>query len=251
MKQAMNLMGYSFRPRGDEIFSGYVTYRKKNIRAQNRKLKMDTKPRSHLFFDDDGNTFLDSKRTEQVASEFRLGEQPVENTPPFSSTDNMVGSLLKLKNSEPEALGYEAHSSSIDDDEEMLEDSKKQKKKRKKQKKCNRSSLPQEILEDQNLLKYWHRRYQLFSKFDSGIKLDSGKLFFSFMQVVISKKIENKTNFFSVFFFAESWFSVTPEQLAKHHAERCRCDVIVDAFCGAGGNSIQFAFTCERGKDFF
>ena len=29
-------------------------------------------------------------------------------------------------------------------------------------------------------------------------------------------------------------------------AERCRCDVVVDAFAGVGGNAIQFAFTCER-----
>jgi len=48
-------------------------------------------------------------------------------------------------------------------------------------------------------------------------------------------------------FLAESWFSVTPEKLAMHTAERLRCDLIVDAFCGAGGNAIQFAFTCERG----
>lgn len=46
---------------------------------------------------------------------------------------------------------------------------------------------------------------------------------------------------------ADSWFSVTPEKIARHIAERCRCDVIVDAFCGAGGNAIQFAFKCERG----
>ena len=45
----------------------------------------------------------------------------------------------------------------------------------------------------------------------------------------------------------EGWFSVTPEKIAEHIAERCRCDVIVDAFCGVGGNTIQFAFTCERG----
>jgi trimethylguanosine synthase len=32
-----------------------------------------------------------------------------------------------------------------------------------------------------------------------------------------------------------------------HIAERCRADTIVDAFCGSGGNAIQFAFTCERG----
>lgn len=45
----------------------------------------------------------------------------------------------------------------------------------------------------------------------------------------------------------EGWFSVTPEKIAEHIAERCRCDVIVDAFCGVGGNAIQFAFVCEQG----
>ncbi|GFT13200.1 trimethylguanosine synthase [Nephila pilipes] len=65
--------------------------------------------------------------------------------------------------------------------------------------------------------KYWSQRYRLFSLFDEGIKLDK-----------------------------ESWFSVTPEHIAYHIAERCACDVIVDAFCGAGGNSIQFAYTCHH-----
>jgi trimethylguanosine synthase len=46
----------------------------------------------------------------------------------------------------------------------------------------------------------------------------------------------------------ESWFSVTPEKVASFTAERCKCDIIVDAFCGVGGNSIQFAKTCKRGK---
>lgn len=55
-----------------------------------------------------------------------------------------------------------------------------------------------------------------------------------------------------LFFFIESWYSVTPEIVAKHAAEKCACDVIVDAFCGAGGNSIQFALTCNRGtRKFF
>ncbi len=66
------------------------------------------------------------------------------------------------------------------------------------------------------------------------------------------------------------WFSVTPEDIAIHTAERCRSDTILgehkrwairmkgltatgpscltDGFCGVGGNAIQFAFTCERGK---
>ncbi|KAI8138776.1 RNA cap guanine-N2 methyltransferase-domain-containing protein [Fennellomyces sp. T-0311] len=44
----------------------------------------------------------------------------------------------------------------------------------------------------------------------------------------------------------EGWFSVTPEKIAAHIADRCRCDIIIDAFTGCGGNAIQFAFTCER-----
>jgi len=46
---------------------------------------------------------------------------------------------------------------------------------------------------------------------------------------------------------SEGWFSVTPERIARHIASRCRCDLVIDAFCGVGGNCIQFAFTCERG----
>lgn len=41
---------------------------------------------------------------------------------------------------------------------------------------------------------------------------------------------------------------MTPEKVAAHAAERCRCDVIVDGFCGVGGNSIQFAMTCLKGE---
>ncbi|KAI9140166.1 RNA cap guanine-N2 methyltransferase-domain-containing protein [Paraphysoderma sedebokerense] len=65
--------------------------------------------------------------------------------------------------------------------------------------------------------KYWYNRFKLFEKFDQGICLDE-----------------------------EGWFSVTPENIAAHIAERCRGDVIIDAFAGVGGNAIQFAFTCER-----
>jgi trimethylguanosine synthase len=45
----------------------------------------------------------------------------------------------------------------------------------------------------------------------------------------------------------EGWYSVTPERVAEQIAERCRCDTILDAFCGVGGNAIAFAKTCERG----
>ena len=42
------------------------------------------------------------------------------------------------------------------------------------------------------------------------------------------------------------WYSVTPELIADRIAERCRCDTVVDAFCGVGGNAIAFAKTCRR-----
>ncbi|KAJ3128878.1 hypothetical protein HK098_003205 [Nowakowskiella sp. JEL0407] len=56
---------------------------------------------------------------------------------------------------------------------------------------------------DKSLTKYWLQRYSLFTKFDDGIWLDE-----------------------------DGWFSVTPERIAKHIAERTKCSVIVDAFCG-------------------
>lgn len=87
----------------------------------------------------------------------------------------------------------------------------------KKKKRKKKPFYPAEIKENTKLKKYWHRRFSLFSKFDQGIKLDE-----------------------------ESWYSVTPELVAKHTAERCKCNVIVDAFCGAGGNTIQFALTCKQ-----
>ncbi|XP_025069966.1 trimethylguanosine synthase isoform X1 [Alligator sinensis] len=96
--------------------------------------------------------------------------------------------------------------------------------KKKKNKRKNRIaplSLPTEIAADPDLAKYWAQRYRLFSRFDDGIKLDR-----------------------------EGWFSVTPEKIAAHIAHRVQqsfsCDIIVDAFCGVGGNAIQFALASKR-----
>lgn len=74
------------------------------------------------------------------------------------------------------------------------------------------------IKQGNELYKYWCQRYNLFSRFDDGVQLDS-----------------------------ESWYSVTPENIAEHIAKRVHSAlgtdefVIVDAFCGVGGNLIQFA----------
>lgn len=49
----------------------------------------------------------------------------------------------------------------------------------------------------------------------------------------------------------EGWFSVTPEKIAEHIALRAQdsfsMELIIDAFCGVGGNAIQFALTGKRG----
>lgn len=105
-------------------------------------------------------------------------------------------------------------------DESILLDAEKPKRKRSKKKRRplkSTAELPEEIANDKTLMKYWSKRFSLFSRFDLGIKLDR-----------------------------ESWFSVTPEKVAAHTASKCQCDVIVDAFCGAGGNTIQFAKTCRK-----
>ena len=66
--------------------------------------------------------------------------------------------------------------------------------------------------------KYWAQRFHYFSLYDCGIQLD-----------------------------AESWYSVTPEKIALAIAARCRpTGVVVDAFCGCGGNAIALARRCRH-----
>jgi hypothetical protein len=42
---------------------------------------------------------------------------------------------------------------------------------------------------------------------------------------------------------SENISGVTPEEVAKHIAKRLRCDTVIDALCGFGGNTIQVIFT--------
>lgn len=67
----------------------------------------------------------------------------------------------------------------------------------------------------QDLIKFWHQRKYLFSKWDDGIWLDR-----------------------------ESWFSVTPENIARKNANRLWEKGVrraIDFFAGPGGNTIQLA----------
>lgn len=78
-----------------------------------------------------------------------------------------------------------------------------------------------------SLQKYYHQRYDYFKLFDFGIQIDE-----------------------------EGWYSVTPEAIADHIAQEALAIaktslngnsdphkklVVLDAFCGVGGNTIQFA----------
>ncbi|XP_066991970.2 dentin sialophosphoprotein [Anabrus simplex] len=301
VKGAFSLMGYAFSPSRHNSQStlprfhqGSVFYRKKNIRFQNRYLKMNTYkyPPSYMSADSDsrlvstlekvkqllnaakssdetGNSLqnetcrsLDSSHLAYDAhsssdeemspsqrSKIMLKKEKRLQSSPCDCDSNVVGSApleeSTVINSEPEV--YKEMDLDSDQNEDMnsklppFEESnilmdvnreevtdkgsgdeqlfvkKPQQKKKKKKSKKNMSKIPEEIASNPSLMKYWIRRYQLFSKFDEGIMMDT-----------------------------ESWFSVTPERVAEHIAERCQCDVVIDAFCGSGGNTIQFAFACER-----
>ncbi|XP_062560801.1 trimethylguanosine synthase [Armigeres subalbatus] len=244
LKAAFELMGYAFSDpankseSADSIINitGEVVYRKKHIRLHNRVLKMKHHKPKHTYFDDEGNEIVPpaGSEKEDAAPEALMHTSSDDDDPsgavPSRSVSSSVRSSTILEYSQlqsKESESQEEEEGQKGDDgnppsEEALDENvalpaptKKEKKKKRKPKFV--ASLPAEIANDKSLLKYWYKRFSLFSLFDSGIKLDR-----------------------------ESWFSVTPEKVASHTAERCRSDLIVDAFCGCGGNSIQFAFTCSK-----
>lgn len=57
----------------------------------------------------------------------------------------------------------------------------------------------------------------------------------------------NNISFFLCLILPEALYSATPEAIAQYTAQRLRCHTIVDGFCGAGGNTIQFAKICMKG----
>lgn len=80
-----------------------------------------------------------------------------------------------------------------------------------------------------NLRKYYAQRYTLFSRYDEGVHLDHAM-----------------------------WYSVTPEPIAWAQASHVAASggggsggVLVDGFCGAGGNSIQFALHASTRRSHF
>ena len=81
-----------------------------------------------------------------------------------------------------------------------------------KSNKTKKSNVIQNVSKENKMYKYYIKRNFLWSKYKKGIWMD-----------------------------LESWYSVTPEIIAKHISKRVHNKIILDAFGGTGGNSIQFA----------
>uniref|UniRef100_A0A8C6HIW0 Trimethylguanosine synthase n=1 Tax=Mus spicilegus TaxID=10103 RepID=A0A8C6HIW0_MUSSI len=246
-----------------------VRYLEKNVKYKSKYLdlrkQMPVKSKHILFTEDSGKPFVVCKskvrskvekflkwvneRVDEETSQDSLSQNKIQDTCTSSDSEEQdmslekADNLMETRDPKPEkcqiissATELEAEKSEVGSlvatvpencsTEEIpnsphaeTEVEIKKKKKKNKNKKIN--DLPPEIASVPELAKYWAQRYRLFSRFDDGIKLDK-----------------------------EGWFSVTPEKIAEHIAGRVsqsfRCDVIVDAFCGVGGNTIQFALTGKR-----
>ncbi|CAO3672131.1 unnamed protein product [Rhizopus stolonifer] len=155
------------------------------------------------------DTAIEDQGTTIIATESLT---QISDLPPKKPTDKING--FSLKRSDPYS-GY---------------DNPRPSKKRKQRKKKTPTPIEEPDYKYENVIvkytrdtmpigmqKYYNQRYDYFSKFDEGILMDK-----------------------------EGWFSVTPERIASQIANRCQSDIIIDAFCGCGGNSIQFAMTCNK-----
>ncbi|CAL8278643.1 unnamed protein product [Lota lota] len=126
----------------------------------------------------------------------------------------------------PDKPEGDAEEEEEEEEEEDVGRTKKQRgkagKTRRKWRRGRGEDMPEDMKAEPELAKYWAQRYRLFSRFDEGIRLDH-----------------------------EGWFSVTPERIAHHIAVRVKdsfvdSHLVIDAFCGVGGNAIQFALSGKR-----
>ena len=206
------------------IRSAAVTWKSKNAVKKSRQFNLSRRSdinRAKLRFDEAGN--LERPSALEKVKKY-ISEVP-ENA---SASSEEFGSPAEDSEKNENESVEEFFTPDEDDDCVEVDDDKfydvkgspKKKRSKAKQTQLQREPpcpVPEELAGLPHINKYWAQRYRLFSKYDEGVKLDH-----------------------------ESWYSVTPEKIAEHIADRCRCDIIIDGFCGVGGNAIQFAFTCER-----
>ena len=246
--RAFDLLGFVFEldagerfPDTPSIRTASVEWRSKNAVKKSRHYNLSRKSdrdRAALKMDDAGNLIKPSA-LEKVKKHILTETQDTASSEEFGSP---VEDSEKEKNPDSEEEFFTPEEDEKDDEKFYdVEPSPKKSKSRSKYTRLEREPpvpVPEELAAFPHMSKYWAQRYRLFSMYDDGVKLDQ-----------------------------ESWYSITPEKIAEHIAERCRygplikmiisfivldhdifsrCDVIVDGFCGVGGNAIQFAFTCER-----
>ncbi|XP_040343702.1 trimethylguanosine synthase isoform X1 [Herpailurus yagouaroundi] len=170
-----------------------------------------------------------SSDSEEQEMSVKKGDDPLETSSQEPGRCHAVSSAGELETEKNEgdstvtAITHQEDCVTQITPDSLQVDTEAESKKKKTKKNRNKKviGLPPEIAAVPELAKYWAQRYRLFSRFDDGIKLDK-----------------------------EGWFSVTPEKIAEHIAGRVsqsfKCDIVVDAFCGVGGNTIQFALTGKR-----
>ncbi|CAH0398618.1 unnamed protein product [Chilo suppressalis] len=220
---------------------GRLIYKKRVARLRPRH-KRFVAPRK-TYFDDEGNPCQVQEshderemQTDDEGPEIKSDNEKPTDIPNVDSIESTNIDTVKTKDnteSEDSKLTNEAAAvplpsdmsgsfSSAPENSDEHKGIQVESKRRRRQKRHSRatiddSEIPAELRETPKMLKYWKKRHSLFHRFDEGIKLD-----------------------------LESWFSVTPESVAWHIANKFAFDIVIDAFCGAGGNTIQFARTCKK-----
>ncbi|KAI5644113.1 RNA cap guanine-N2 methyltransferase domain-containing protein [Phthorimaea operculella] len=254
IKATFETMGFYVNP--DKMPKGLIVYRGRRLRPPHSK-KFGVPKKT--YFDDDGNPYqkdeaLESQDEKEMQTDDDTPEVKLESEKPETITDctsidalnanttdydvqnrsseddNNVTKNVAQEASEVPFPDLDTSFSDVqenDDTEQKFEETNtvttttKRKRRPKRYKVDDQgvdiSNMPAELIGEPKMVKYWKKRHSLFHRFDEGIKLDK-----------------------------ESWFSVTPENVARHIATKCTYDVVLDAFCGAGGNTIQFAKTSEK-----
>ncbi|XP_046968675.1 trimethylguanosine synthase [Vanessa cardui] len=249
VKSTFQIMGFSFD--SEKIPKGQLIYRKRLGRLRPPRYKRNGTSKK-TYFDDEGKPY----HLEQNQESQDEGEMLTDDDGPEIQSDgeknNLENKLEESTNTETENTeNHESKDNEIEietisentadilqEDVEPQSDVINSKndeqtdthveitslnKRRRRPKRYPRmedydtTDMPVELKGDEKMFKYWKKRHSLFHRFDEGIQLDR-----------------------------ESWFSVTPESVARHIADKCGRDHVVDAFCGAGGNTIQFALTCKK-----
>ena len=203
--RAFDLLGYVFEvdagdrfPDTPPIRTAAIEWRSKNAVKKSRYFNLSRKSdrsRTGLKMDETGN-LLKPSALEKVKKHILTEPQDSASSEEFGSP---AEDSEKEKNCDSEEEFFTPEEEDFKDiAEEKFYDVKSspKSKSRSKYPKLDREPpvpVPEELSSFPHISKYWAQRYRLFSKYDDGVKLDQ-----------------------------ESWYSITPEKIAEHIAERCR-----------------------------